>query len=313
MLTLAQQLLDAKSDLPTNLGTAELRQLGADVLRQSLFLARMSNADAVQALRDYINRGIAKYIGPHGELVSADNPADFRLYMKQAGTVLKYDPAHGFPGESALPAEAGSLRDIFSTERLNLVFKMQNMLLEGAAQNIWGNDPEILAQFPAWELVRKFEVEVPRGDKKVKGEVEEGAEPENAWDTESGRWQAALAEADDAEAQKIFDETGRMIARKDSDVWPELSGGAGGYDDNVDNAGAPPYAFNSGMGRSQVNALEYKELGGDPDDVEPQPPAFGSGTVKLSKDRLDADFFAQLAKEFKTGASQFSVKLEVAP
>jgi hypothetical protein len=303
MLSLAQLLLAEKSDLPTQLTSAELRNLGADVLRQSLFSARMSNAAAVQALRTAINNILSRTDG-----LSADNLAEARLKMKQLGHLLGYDPESGFPGEKAEPAEAGSLRDIFSTDRLNLIFKTQQMMTQGAAKNIWGNEPDALEQYPAWELTRVASVEIPRGEKKVKGGVE--SDPENAWDSAHGRWQAALDETGDEDAQKIFDDTGRMIARKDSPMWQALGDGAGGYDDTLGND-YEPYAFNSGMGRVEISAKEFEELGGDARGTEATDTEFGPDEVKLPADRFDADILQTFVKAMETGDIKYRVKVEV--
>ena len=123
MPSLAQTLSDARSDLPNSLGTADLRKLGANILRQSIFSARMSNATAVQAVREAITGVLS---GVKGQ--SADNVAEARLKLKYIGQALSYDPASGFPGENAEPAEAGSLRDLFSTDRINLILKTQEMM-----------------------------------------------------------------------------------------------------------------------------------------------------------------------------------------
>ena len=241
----------------------ELRDLGNDILRQSLFSARMTNAAAVQALRDGIQRILAKY----KDGVSADNFADVRLQMKQLGAALNYDPAKSFPGDEGKgipPAEPGEIRDLFSTDRLNLILQTLTEMTQGAAKNIWGNEPDALEQYPAWELIRVAAVDVPRGMiRRGKGFVDV---PEQAWDTEDGRWPQACDEAGDDEAQSIFDATGRMVARKDSGVWQALGDGAGGYDDTLGND-YEPFAFNSGMGRVEVSRQEFIDLGGDPADV----------------------------------------------
>jgi hypothetical protein len=307
MISLAQTLSGARTDLPTSLGTSDLRKLGADILRQSIFSARMSNATAVQAVREAIQRILVSVDGK-----SSDNLAEARLKLKYIGRALGYDPAKGFPGETGVePAEAGSLRDLYSTDRINLVLKTQETMCQGAAKNIWGNEPDALEQYPAWELVRVGAVEVPRGEKRTKHGIVEV--PEDAWDSDNGRWVAAGRESGDEDALRIFKATGRMVARKDSPVWQALSAGAGGYTDNVDNAGAEPYAFNSLMGRVELSAQEFSELGGDASGIEQSATDFGSDEVKVKKARFDADFWAELKKEFQTGESKFKVKLEVVP
>jgi hypothetical protein len=297
-MTLAQQFAEDRADLPTSLGSAELRKLGNDVLRQSLFSARMSNAEAVQALRNAL-RG-------------AKTLAERRYMMKVAGEALGYSPETGFPGSApglVPPAEAGEIRDLFSTDRLNLVLNTQQEMAQGAAKNIWGNEPDALEQYPAWELVRVAAVDVPRGlIRRGKGVLE--PVPEDAWDTANGRWVAALLATGDTEAQSIFDATERMVARKDSDVWAALGDGAGGHDDALGND-YEPFAFNSGMGRVEVSRQEFADLGGSLDDLAPSDTDFGSGTVKLPKGRFDPDILQQLKTGLESGDIKFRVKVEV--
>jgi hypothetical protein len=303
MLSLAQMLSDARTDMPTSLGTAELRKLGADILRHAIFSARMSNAAAVQALRESIRRILSSVDGK-----STDNLAEARLKMKYIGQSLGYDPATGFPGEDAEPAEAGDLRDLFSTKRLNLIFKTQEMMTQGAAQNVWGNEPDALEQYPAWELVRGLAVEVPRGEKRTKHGIVDV--PEDAWDGPDGRWRAACVEAGDDEALEIFEATGRMVARKDSGVWQALGDGAGGHGDGLGN-NYEPFAFNSGMVRVEVSAKEFEQLGGDPDGAKPSGTEFGPDKVAVRKDRLDPDILQTFIKGMESGDIKYRVKVQV--
>ena len=303
MLSLAQTISDARTDMPTSLGTADLRQLGANILRQSIFSARMSNATAVQAVREAVRRILISTDGK-----SSDNVAEARLKLKAVGQMLGYDPATGFPGENAEPAEAGSLRDLFSTERLNLVFKTQEAMTQGAAKNIWGNEPAALEEYPAWELIRVAAVEVPRGEKRTKAGVVDV--PEDAWDSTNGRWQAAIDESGDTDAQKIFDATGRMVARKDSPIWQALGAGAGGYNDALGND-YEPFAFSSGMGRVEISAKEFDELGGDDSGIAPQATEFGADEVRVSKSRFDPDILKTFIKGMESGDIKYRVKVQV--
>ena len=322
MLSLAQLLLDDQTDLPTQLGSRALRQVDAGVLRHSLFSARMTNADAVQGIRDAVTRILSsvpaggrlegKLPGGNPPGQTTDTYADARLKLKALGKALGYDPAAGgFPGQQykSTVAEPGSIRDLFSTDRLNLILKTQEAQTQGAAKNIWGNEPDALEQYPAWELVRVQARELPRGlIRKGKGVVEV---PEDAWDGDGGRWEMACKDAGDAEALRIFQETQRMVARKDSDVWDSLGAGAGGYDDTLGNS-YEPYAFNSGMGRVELSAQEFAALGGDVSDTpDPSDTEFGPSEVKVNKSRFDPDILQALKKGMESGDLKFQVKVEV--
>jgi len=323
MISIAQMLLDAKADLPTQLGSAALRMVDSGVLRHSLFSARMTNADAVQGIRTAVARILSSVV-PSGPAVpgpdepkaptsrTTDTLADARLKLKRLGEALKYDPAAGgFPGQQykSTEAEPGSIRDLYSRERMDLQVKTITAQAQGAAKNIWGNEPDALEQYPAWELVRVEARELPRGlIKKGKGVIE--TVPEDSWDEQGGRWEAACKEANDDEALKIWKETERMVARKDSGVWAALGAGAGGHDDALGNS-YEPYAFNSGMGRVELSAKEFSDLGGDPDNVGQSGTDFGPSEVKVSKDRFDPDILAALKKGLNSGDLKFRVKVEV--
>lgn len=303
-MTIAQAYNEHRELFPTNLSSADIAKLDAQIVRQSVLSARMTSATVLQAIKDALRSMLAAHDG-----VSANNAAEARLQLKFLGQELGYDPAKGFPGEATVPpAEPGSITDIFSTDRLNLILKTQQMLAQGAAKNIWGNEPDALEQYPAWELVRVAAVDVPRGERRVKGGFVN--EPENAWDTENGRWPAACYESGDDDAAKIFDDTGRMVARKDSPVWASLGGGAGGYDDALGND-YEPFAFNSGMGRVEVSAHEFKALGGNADGLEASDTDFGSGEVKIKSDRFDPDILKSFIAGMDSGDIKYRVHVEV--
>jgi hypothetical protein len=111
--------------------------------------------------------------------------------------------------------------------------------------------PETIEEFPALELHRVFDREVPRGSE---------ADPkgkENGW---GHRWQAACLKAGDEKAAACFAKTKRMVAKKSSGVWQALGEGAGGYSDCLGNP-FPPFAVNSGMYTDDVSAKDTIALG----------------------------------------------------
>ena len=129
------------------------------------------------------------------------------------------------------------------------------------------SNDDLVQAYPALELVRFDHVFVPRGS------AGDRRGPENGW---GPRWEAACDEAGDDTAATVFDETGRMVALRDSDVWGALGSGAGGFDDCLGNPFAP-FAFGSGMDTRSVSRKEAIELGlmdeldedGEPTRAEP--------------------------------------------
>jgi hypothetical protein len=143
--------------LPTALGSARARGIFRRAAQVwAVFSARTTSAIYLQGLRDRLEMLMTG--GFDNDLPK------LRLELKRLLTQLAYDPATGFPGDEELdipPAEPGSLQDLASDARLNLILKTQEKLTRGAAQKARGL--ERMDFFPAWELVRVGERRVPRG------------------------------------------------------------------------------------------------------------------------------------------------------
>ncbi len=152
-------------------------------------------------------------------------------------------------------------------DKLNMDFfiRVAREVASGAAQHLVQNfDQTRLDEFPALELVRVYDRDVPRGSAK------DPAGPENGWDDDAGRWVAACDESGDEDAAQVFEDTGRMVALKASDVWQALGDGAGDYDDTLGNPFAP-FAFNSGMDTDEVAREDAVALGLMNEDDEAEP------------------------------------------
>jgi hypothetical protein len=245
----------AKKQMPTDLSSAELRQLDAGIKRQSLFSARTTlqyHLDniftAVESVLNPKTEQRADRVtatNPQGNVTTGMNPATARSFLRQ-----------GLTGYLPKPGEEGTIKDLSSDARLNLVVKTNVQLAQGAGQFVQGNSSDdVVEAFPAWELIRFEDREVPRGEKVVKGEVVD--DPGNDWPS---RFRAAAEAAGDDDALRVLDETGRMMARKDSELWQSLGDGAGGYDDTLSNP-YPPFAFNSGMWTQEVSREDAIDAG----------------------------------------------------
>lgn len=210
------------------MGTAELSELEARILERAVFSARTTNAVYLQELRDRIQRLIAD--GYEGD------QAQLRLELKQILAELGYDPVNGFPGDAKLgipAARPGSLQDLSSDRRINLILDTQIELMGGKGQQQRGLEAAALDLFPAWELVRVRTVETPRD-----------------WHT---RWGIAGG-------RKIKDAEGRvrLVAHKLDEIWSVL-GDRSLFKDALGVA-HPPFAFSSGMAWQAVDADEWADL-----------------------------------------------------
>lgn len=253
--TLAQWLAGKRELLPTELSTVDLRKLDAAVRARSVFSARMTNVKAVDALKKLTDQLLAGKI----------NEATARAALQDVIEGEGYTPETGFPGDTGKvpPAEADSLRDLLSERRGKLILDTQESLMANAGRKLAGNTQSERWAFPAWELVRIFRVQKPRGLT--------GTAQDPTWEE---RFVLSGGELVD----------GRMIALKDDAVWETL-GSSAQFDDGID-APHPPYAFNSGMGWRAVPREECLALGLITGDELPEATEFDlNGDMKAELDR----------------------------
>lgn len=122
-----------QSILPTNLSSAELSRIPADILERAFFSARESNAEVLQRLFTVIG----EYVNGNLDLASA------RLEIKKIQAAIGYAPS----GE-----DAGTLRDRASDERINLQIRMNAQ--SAAGYGYWLQSQSHLLQWPCQELLR---------------------------------------------------------------------------------------------------------------------------------------------------------------
>jgi hypothetical protein len=233
--------------LPTNLGSGELRQLDAAIKRQSIFSARTLSEYYLGKIKNtvesIINPKQVEREGNDQTVTEGFNPATARQELRSVLQQLGYSPAAG---------EEGTIKDLASDGRLQLVVNTNTQLAQGAGAFIKSNDPDVVDEYPAWALVRFEDREHPRnwdGD----GEEKKGS-------PFGSRWMLAAQTCGDVDAARILDSTGRMVALKSSDIWQALGDGAGGFEDTLGNP-FPPFAFNSGMWTQDVSRADAEELG----------------------------------------------------
>lgn len=243
----------ARDVLPSALSSREQRESIADEIRaMSVYSARTTNALYLQVVKNVIDQLLA------GEM---DLPLA-QLTLQRAIKALGYTPEGGFPDSDVPvpPAIEGSLRDLSSFRRQDLLLKTQLELHWGAGQKMRGQDT--LESWPAWELVRVIQ---PRGEKR--------------------RWKERFEQA----GGELLD--GRMVAHKNDPVWSAL-GDASLFSDAL-TVDYPPFAYNSGMRWRAIEAAEWNRLYHG-DEVQSAPaedlqlPEPGISMKELDDDMLDA-------------------------
>lgn len=273
----ALEILDAKGLLPTHLSSRELREeFGTDLMHRSIFSARTTKADVLQGYREQL-----------AELLNGEtNLATARAKMQDLLDGLGYDAERGgFPGDATVPAaERGSLRDLASNERVNLVLQTNMRQVANAAFRESGQSDYALFAFPAYELVRIYPRNVPRGQKRDK----EGALTEDPGKSWPDRWERV--------GGSFYD--GRMVARKDDPIWDRL-GASGEFNDGLD-APFPPFAFNSGYGWREVPRAEAVSLGviSESTDIQGSRASMNEGVKAAAK--FDPDFLKALRADLDT-------------
>mgnify|MGYP000606127171 CR=1 FL=1 len=275
---LALDLAATRGVLPSALGSAEQRRTLARSLRRGMvFSARVAKADYLTAIYDEVNRILE---GGY----ESDMPAA-RLRLRGLLTRLQYTPETGFPGDAQLgipPAEPGSLQDLRSEERLNLILETQTGIMRGAVARAQEMQPVVMKMFPWLELVRIEQRRVPRGSA----------------DSGSLGWPARWMEAA-GPAPVVYQNQTRLIAPKNHHVWRNL-GDSRLFDDALD-VDHPPFAFRSGFGTRQIHWREGRDMGLElPDFAKPDttpdfpPNVIAFPSPKASAKRIDPEIVAIL-------------------
>lgn len=212
---------EVRTILPTTANTNQLSQLAPAIRERAMFSARVTNESFLRRANDLITRivspetikdpatGQARPAKP-GEFM---DPATARLELKKQLAASGYQPD---------PTLRGTLQDLSSDMRLNLIIKTNSDMARNYAYFEQGQDPAILDAWPAQELFRAELRQEPRDWRE--------------------RWVRA--------GGKLYGE--RMIAPKNDPVWETISAFGLPY---------PPFDFNSGMDVRDVDRDEAISLG----------------------------------------------------
>jgi len=280
--------LAQKRVLTTGLSSAELRQEFPAALRQrALFSARTTKAAILQEYQDKL-----------GALLDGKtNLATARMEMQQLFDALGYTPERGFAGDEEHdipPAERGSLRDLSSRKRIDLV--LTTNLRQCANFGFWkqGQSDFALFAYPCYELIRIYPRQIPRGLRLSKGALEhvEGEDWPSRWETVGG----------------TFYGLGRMIARKDDEIWGRL-GDSAIFPDALDTF-LPPFAFNSGYGWREIDRAEAIKLGviNEETEVEGQRHDLNEN-LQASVEAFDPEFLRAVKRELELDIAEGRARL----
>jgi len=213
--------------LPTSLDSAALSKLDAGIRRYSTFSSKVTNGRFLQEVADTVTR----IIEPTHEAGSYMDKPRAREVLREFLQSIGYTPEEG---------TAGTLQDLSSDARIDLIVRTNVEMLQGHGQHVQANDPMVLDAFPCQELYRSKTVETPRqsnaGGQFNPGDGYGGYFWPNKWRGAGGKFYGG----------------GRMIAKKDDPIWSEISRFGNPY---------PPFDYNSGMWVKPVPRGEAIALG----------------------------------------------------
>lgn len=221
--------IESKTPVGSILRTAEWQQVPLALRQRAQFSAGIENVRALQAIQEKLDSAIRLARGE----VRADGSGPGAFKMDRTKFIA--DMREIALSEGLLPEDPGyldTLQDFSSEQRLGLIYDTQMSQAKGFAYHKAGQDPEVLDEFPAQELIRLRAAKVPRD------------------------W---LARWTDAGGQ-LFD--GRFIAVKTDPIWSRISRFGTPW---------PPYDFNSGMGVEDVDRDTAEALGVLPKGAAVQP------------------------------------------
>jgi len=211
-----------KDLLPTTLGSEEIReQIASQILRRSIFSARMASAPYLADLREVL--------------------AQISAGTMDRGSAVKA-LTHSLESIGHSPLDGHGLTNPASRVRLDLIIRTNRQTAASVAQ-IRSQTRDTLDDFPGWELRRFSGRRAPREDW------------HRRWQAagQSVGWEGAALHTGD------FPEWS-FIALKNSPIWQALGNGAGGFRDTIGNP-YPPFAFGSGLAWDDVERARCVKLG----------------------------------------------------
>lgn len=210
--------------MPTTLSSAELVAIEATVKERAFFSAKVDREDLLAKFKSVVDEILMPESRIEGGVVKSRG-----LSFAKARTLLRGAVAES--GYQPEPGKAGTIQDLGSDPRLDLIIRTNVQTAQGYGEFIQGNTDEALELYPCWELFRLEARKEPRDWKLI--------------------WQNAAEQVGDAGAIAAL-KKGKMVARKDSDIWVAISEFDRPY---------PPFRYNSGMWIRDVDRDTAVELG----------------------------------------------------
>lgn len=208
-MTAAEKILQ-KALVASDIPSSEWSKIQAGLRDRAFFSAKVTEAKFLYAAR----QGVSK--------IAASNlsPSEVRRDLRSVLSSVGYAPEEG---------REGSLQDLTSKRRLDLIIKTNVDQAKGYVSHLRATSGGAYLAFPAYELIRVEERNLKRD-----------------W---SSIWRSAASRVS---FEGVARGTSRFVAFKTSPIWKAISRFGNPF---------PPFDFNSGMGLRDVSKTECIELG----------------------------------------------------
>ena len=239
-LEFALKKLRGSGRLKNGLPAEDLSRIRRSIREGAVFSAKVGKAGIIESIRGLTERVLTKKITPE--------------YAREA--LRKAVDREGY---KAPPGKEGTIEDLSSDQRLNLIVRTNRDMARGYGR--WANAQRDLLNFPFWELYR----------------AEQRVEPRD-W---SARWAEAGGEETD----------GQMLAPINSSIWLAISAFGNPYPPFDYNSGMSVRR----VSRERVEDLELRI----PDQRQKPIPDYDSSGVDLPKDnRVAAQLMRDLGSGY---------------
>lgn len=235
--------LESKTAVASSADSAQWAATDAGLRDRAFFTARMEHLGTVQTMKDKITTALNLNQG------NPDAPAmDRSRFVRDMRAILGKTP------------DSKKITDITSNRRLSLIYNFQTEDARSYGKWSMDQDPDLLDEFPAQELLRVEDREAPRDWAKI-------------WQAEGGVLRR-----------------GRMVALKDDPIWTAISRFGRPW---------PPFDYGSGMGLEDMDRAEAESLGLlKPGQVVPPTKKDFNDKLEAGTASLDEEAKATLKEQF---------------
>ena len=218
--------------LPLAQDSRALAEMDRQVLERGFFSAQNIFEGPLRLMREAVRLIVSPREITRPDRVTPENPAgrvtvapslpEVRLATQRALAAAGYQPD---------PEKRGTIADLSSFKRINLVIEHNRTEAASYGQYVAGQNDAVLDAYPAQELVRFEDRKEPR-------------DWVQTWRAAGGR---VFPGGDEGTLNNY-----RLIAAKDDPIWSAISRFGQPW---------PPFDFGSGMGLRDVSRLEAEQLG----------------------------------------------------